>query len=64
MPSAPDIGDMTFTTGDRVEVQLPMGSGGNGALKYDLEGEDCRGTGTEPSNRDVASSCMAQRPRL
>ncbi len=39
VPSVPDIGDMTFTAGDRVEVQLPAGSGGNGPLTYELAGQ-------------------------
>ena len=44
-PSVPDIGDMSFTRGEYVEFQLPMGSGGNGTLTYQLAGEMAAGLG-------------------
>ena len=44
-PAAPSIGNRTFTEGQVIAWTLPEGSGGNGALTYQLEGEEVAGLG-------------------
>ena len=44
-PVAPSIGNMIFTVGQVIALTLPEGSGGNGALTYELVGEEVDGLG-------------------
>ena len=55
-PAAPSIGNRTYTLGQVIGWILPEGSGGNGALTYDLMGEEGLGLTFLPGTRYVSGT--------